>query len=323
MKFLITGGAGFIGSHLAEKLIEQSHSVIALDDLSTGSTKNISSLLTNPNFELVEGSMLNESIVKKLMEVVDGCFHLGAALGVQRILERPYESLVANTQGTEIAVKAAAEFGCKFFLASTSELYGKNPIQPLNENSDRVIGSPKLVRWAYSEAKAIDESVLQMFHESHKLQFVTGRFFNTVGPRQSGAYGMVLPRFVKAALKNEPLLVFGDGRQTRVFCHVSDAVDAVNSLYFNQDAMGEAFNIGGEEEVSMNELADRVIKVLGSKSEIKHIPYSEAYAPGFEETMRRVPDTTKLSSLTGWKPRYSLNQIIEDIAKYIRAYAKE
>lgn len=323
MKFLITGGAGFIGSHLAEKLIEQHHSIVALDDLSTGQTRNISSLLSNPNFELVEGSMLNETLVRDLMEKVDGCFHLGAALGVQRILQRPYESLVANTQGTEIAVKAAAEFGVKFFLASTSELYGKNPSQPLNENSDRVIGSPKLVRWAYSEAKAIDESVLQMFHDSHNLPFVTGRFFNTVGPRQSGAYGMVLPRFVRAALKNEVLQVFGDGTQSRVFCHVYDAVNAVNSLYFNDGAVGEAFNIGGEEEVSMNELAQRVIDVLGSKSQISYIPYSEAYASGFEETMRRVPDTSKLRKLTNWKPVYSLDQIIEDIAKHMRAHAQE
>jgi len=224
VKILITGGAGFIGSHLSQELIKAGHSVVALDDLSTGTTTNIATLMSNPNFEFIQGSMLDKDLVRKHMERVDACMHLGAALGVQRILERPYESLVANTHGTEIAVSAAAELGKRFFLASTSELYGKNPRQPLNEESDRVIGSPQLVRWAYSEAKAIDESVVQMFHTSHGLKFVTGRFFNTVGPRQSGAYGMVLPRFVAAAIANNPLHVYGDGTQSRVFCHVSDAV---------------------------------------------------------------------------------------------------
>jgi len=205
MKLLITGGAGFIGSHLAERLIEMDHFVIALDDLSTGTSSNIAQLEKNPNFEFIKGSMLDEKLVETLMSRVDGCIHLGAALGVQRILEKPYQSLVANIHGSEIAIKAAAEQGKRFFLASTSELYGKNPNQPLTEESDRVLGSPQLIRWAYSEAKALDESLAQMFMASHGLKFVTGRFFNTVGPRQSGAYGMVLPRFVASAIKNEPL----------------------------------------------------------------------------------------------------------------------
>ena len=264
MKLLVTGGAGFIGSHLSEQLLEIGHSVIALDNLSTGSKENISKLLGNPNFELVQASMLDEELIRKEMERVDGCIHLGAALGVQRILERPYESLVANTHGSEIAIKAAAELGKRFFLASTSELYGKNPKQPLNEDSDRVIGSPQLVRWAYSEAKAIDESIAQMFHMSDSLKFVTGRFFNTVGPRQSGAYGMVLPRFVSAAIKNQPIAVYGDGSQSRVFCHVSDAVKAVIKIFFDDSALGHAFNIGGEEEISMKELAERVISLTNS-----------------------------------------------------------
>jgi UDP-glucose 4-epimerase len=318
VKILITGGAGFIGSHLAQRLISEGHSALALDDLSTGNERNIAGLKNDPSFEFVQGSMLDEHLVHSLMEKVDGCMHLGAALGVQRILERPYESLVANTQGTEIAVKAAAELGKRFFLASTSELYGKNPVQPLTEESDRVIGSPQLVRWAYSEAKAIDESVVQMFHGSHGLKFVTGRFFNTVGPRQSGAYGMVLPRFVGAALKNEPIKVYGDGTQSRVFCHVSDAVDGVLKIFFNDQALGHAFNIGGEEEISMKSLAERVIAVTGSSSTIEFVPYSKAYPAGFEETMRRVPDTTKLRTTTGWKPQYSLDDIIHDIEKYLR-----
>ena len=319
MKLLITGGAGFIGSHLSARLIEMGHSVIALDDLSTGSAENIAGLMGNSSFEFIQGSMLDEKLIQTLMARVDGCMHLGAALGVQRILERPYESLVANTHGSEIAIKAAAELGKRLFLASTSELYGKNPKQPLTEESDRVIGSPQLVRWAYSEAKAIDESIVQMFHMSHSLKFVTGRFFNTVGPRQSGAYGMVLPRFVSAAIKNQPIIIYGDGSQSRVFCHVSDAVNAVLKIFFEDKALGNAFNIGGEEEISITELAKRVIALTNSSSNIEYLPYSKAYPAGFEETMRRVPDTSKIRSMTGWKSEFSLDEIIKDIEKFIRA----
>lgn len=319
MKLLITGGAGFIGSHLAERLIEMGHLVTALDDLSTGSSGNIAQLEKNPNFEFIKGSMLDEKLIETLMSGVDGCIHLGAALGVQRILEKPYQSLVANIHGSEIAIKAAAEQGKRFFLASTSELYGKNPKQPLTEESDRVLGSPQLIRWAYSEAKALDESLAQMFMASHGLKFVTGRFFNTVGPRQSGAYGMVLPRFVASAMKNEPLLVYGDGSQSRVFCHVSDAINGVLKIFFDDKALGHAFNIGGEEEISIKELAMRVISVTNSSSRIEYLPYSKAYPEGFEETMRRVPDTSKLRKMTGWKPEFSLDGIISDIEKYLRA----
>ena len=319
MKLLITGGAGFIGSHLAERLIEMGHFVIALDDLSTGTSSNIAQLEKNPSFEFIKGSMLDEKLVETLMSRVDGCIHLGAALGVQRILEKPYQSLVANIHGSEIAIKAAAEQGKRFFLASTSELYGKNPNQPLTEESDRVLGSPQLIRWAYSEAKALDESLAQMFMASHGLKFVTGRFFNTVGPRQSGAYGMVLPRFVASAIKNEPLLVYGDGSQSRVFCHVSDAINGVLKIFFDDKALGHAFNIGGEEEISIKELAMRVISVTNSSSSIEYLPYSKAYPEGFEETMRRVPDTAKLRKMSGWKPEYSLDGIISDIEKYLRA----
>lgn len=319
MKLLITGGAGFIGSHLAERLIEMGHLVTALDDLSTGSSGNIAQLEKNPNFEFIKGSMLDEKLIESMMSRVDGCIHLGAALGVQRILEKPYQSLVANIHGSEIAIKAAAEQGKRFFLASTSELYGKNPKQPLTEESDRVLGSPQLIRWAYSEAKALDESLAQMFMASHGLKFVTGRFFNTVGPRQSGAYGMVLPRFVASAMKNEPLLVYGDGSQSRVFCHVSDAINGVLKIFFDDKALGHAFNIGGEEEISIKELAMRVISVTNSSSSIEYLPYSKAYAEGFEETMRRVPDTSKLRKMTGWKPEFSLDGIISDIEKYLRA----
>ena len=313
MKILLTGGAGFIGSHLAEKLISEGHSVTALDNLSTGSSANLDSLRGSNSFNLVEASMLDKSIVDRLVADSDGVIHLGAALGVQRILERPYESFIANTQGTENLIIAAAESKKKIFIASTSEIYGKNPEQPLNEESDRVIGSPKLLRWAYSEAKAIDESLAQMFAQSHGLSYVVGRFFNTVGPRQSGMYGMVLPRFVSAALKGEALEVHGDGLQTRTFCHVLDSIDAVLRLFLSSQAIGEAFNIGGEGEISIKDLAQKVIDITGSKSEIKYISYQSAYPQGFDEMMRRVPDTSKLRSYTGWSPKRNLDEIINDI----------
>jgi len=313
MKILLTGGAGFIGSHLAEKLISEGHSVTALDNLSTGSSANLDSLKGSSDFKLVEASMLDKSIVNQLVADSDGVIHLGAALGVQRILERPYESFIANTQGTENLIIAAAESKKKIFIASTSEIYGKNPEQPLNEESDRVIGSPKLLRWAYSEAKAIDESLAQMFAQSHGLSYVVGRFFNTVGPRQSGMYGMVLPRFVSAALKGEALEVHGDGLQTRTFCHVLDSIDAVLRLFLSSEAIGEAFNIGGEGEISIKDLAQKVIDITGSKSEIKYISYQSAYPQGFDEMMRRVPDTSKLRSYTGWSPKRNLDEIINDI----------
>jgi UDP-glucose 4-epimerase len=313
MKILLTGGAGFIGSHLAEKLISEGHSVTTLDNLSTGSSSNLVSLQGSSDFKLVEASMLDKSIVNQLVTDSDGVIHLGAALGVQRILERPYESFIANTQGTENLIIAAAESKKKIFIASTSEIYGKNPEQPLNEESDRVIGSPKLLRWAYSEAKAIDESLAQMFAQSHGLSYVVGRFFNTVGPRQSGMYGMVLPRFVSAALKGEALEVHGDGLQTRTFCHVLDSIDAVVRLFLSSKAIGEAFNIGGEGEISIKELAQKVIDITGSKSEIKYISYQSAYPQGFDEMMRRVPDTSKLRSYTGWSPKRNLDEIINDI----------
>ena len=313
MKILLTGGAGFIGSHLAEKLISEGHSVTALDNLSTGSSANLDSLRGSNSFNLVEASMLDKSIVDQLVADSDGVIHLGAALGVQRILERPYESFIANTQGTENLIIAAAESKKKIFIASTSEIYGKNPEQPLNEESDRVIGSPKLLRWAYSEAKAIDESLAQMFAQSHGLSYVVGRFFNTVGPRQSGMYGMVLPRFVSAALKGEALEVHGDGLQTRTFCHVLDSIDAVMRLFLSSQAIGEAFNIGGEGEISIKDLAQKVIDITGSKSEIKYISNQSAYPKGFDEMMRRVPDTSKLRSYTGWSPKRNLDEIINDI----------
>jgi UDP-glucose 4-epimerase len=295
------------------------HKVLVLDNLSTGSVENLAEIRGNPNFEFIEGSILDKGFVKKVLSGASKCFHLGAGLGVQRILEHPYETLKTNLVGTENVVEAAIENGTKIFLASTSEVYGKTDKQPLTEDSDRVLGSPSILRWAYSEAKAIDETLLEMFKQSHGLRYVVGRFFNTVGPRQSGDYGMVLPRFVSAAISSEPIRIFGDGSQSRVFAHVWDAVDGVLKVFFDERAEGQAFNIGGEEEVSIRELAERVIQVTGSSSRIEYVSYEDAYPAGFEETMRRVPDTTKLRTLTGWKPKYSLDEIIKDIENYFRS----
>lgn len=319
MKYLITGGAGFIGSHLAQRLLDRGDEVVALDDLSTGSKRNIERFSGNSNFTLVEGSMLDKALLGKAIEGVDGLFHLGAALGVKRILERPLESLVTNMHGTEVVLEMAASRKIRTFIASTSEIYGKNPIQPLTEESDRVLGSPLLVRWTYSEAKAIDESLAVIYGQSHGLPFVIGRFFNTVGPRQTGAYGMVLPGFVSAALKGEPLTVYGDGSQSRVFCHVEDAVEGMMSVFFDDRALGDVFNIGGEGEISIKELAELVISELGSSSTIEMVPYEKAYRKGFEDTMRRIPDTSKIRALTGWAPKRPLREIIQDVARQMKS----
>lgn len=317
-KILVTGGAGFIGSHLSERLLLEGHSVVILDDLSTGNVSNLSSVQESNGLKFVSGSILNDDLVNQLMNQVDGCIHLGAALGVKRILERPFESFVTNTRGTENIVMSAAKLKKRLFIASTSEIYGKNPKQPLSEESDRVVGSPQLMRWVYSEAKALDESLAQMFRQTHNLEYVIGRFFNTVGPRQSGMYGMVLPRFVSAAIQGKDIQVYGDGTQTRVFCHVEDAIDAVVRLFFSDRALGHAFNIGGEGEISIKDLANKVIEITSSKSEIEHVSYEAAYPQGFEEMMRRVPDTSKLRSHTGWSPKRDLDEIIKDIENYLR-----
>jgi UDP-glucose 4-epimerase len=320
---LITGGAGFIGSHLADALLAQDHDVVALDDLSTGSTANIAHLEREKRFRLIEGSILDESLVKKAMEKSDWCFHLGAALGVHTILQRPLESLATNIHGSEIVLRAAAERGVSTLVTSTSEIYGKNPKQPLNEDDDRVLGSPLKSRWTYSEAKAIEESFAYELHVAQQLPVVIVRLFNTVGPRQTGRYGMVVPNFVAAALKNEPITIFGDGNQTRVFCHVDDAIAGMLALFHNDEANGDVFNIGGEGEISINDLATQIRERTKSNSSIKHLDYARAYEPGFEEMQRRVPDTSKARNLTGWKPTRSLDTVIEDVAQFINMNGRQ
>ncbi len=312
MKLLITGGAGFIGSHLCESALAQGHSVIALDDLSTGDSNNLKDCINNPKFTLAKGSILDEALVEKLTDSVDGVMHFAAAVGVQKILKDPRGSLITNIQGTEIVLGTAARLKKKAMLASSSEIYGKNPTMPLTESSDRVLGSPLVARWTYSEAKAIDEAFARSLFEEDGFQVSIVRLFNTVGPRQSPAYGMVIPRFFKAALTNEPLVIHGDGTQQRVFGHVDDAVSAIFSLWNSDRGYGEAFNVGGFEETSINDLAKRIIALTNSNSEITYQSYEELAKDGFEDLARRVPSTEKLTKLTSWKPTKDLQAILEE-----------
>jgi UDP-glucose 4-epimerase len=318
MKYLITGGAGFIGSYLCDALIERGDSVIALDDLSTGNKKNIEHLINNPNFKLTEGSILDVNLVEDLVKSVDQVLHLAAAVGVFNIIDEPLKSLTTNLSGTEGILKAANKFKKQVLIASSSEVYGKNNAIPLSEDSDRIVGSPLKSRWSYSEAKAIDESLGFFYFQEHKLPVRIIRLFNTVGPRQVGTYGMVVPRFVTAALRNEPIQIYGDGNQSRCFCHVSDAVKAILTIIDSDTTIGDVYNIGNNQEVSIKKLADRVKEITNSTSKIELIPYDQAYSPGFEDMERRVPDTSKIERATGWKPSHSLDEIITDIANSLK-----
>ena len=319
MKVLVTGGAGFIGSHLCEALLASGDTVISLDDLSSGNQKNLSAAKLNPKFTSVAGSILDEGLVDRLTESVDGVFHFAAAVGVQKILRDPIGSMITNIQGTENVLNAAARRSKSVLLASSSEIYGKNPNMPLSEDSDRVLGSPLVARWTYSEAKAIDEAFARTLHEKEGLKVKIIRFFNTVGPRQSPAYGMVIPRFFAAALKNEPLVIHGDGTQQRVFGHVSDAIAGTLSLWRSDKGDGDAFNVGGFEETTINDLASRVIKLTGSKSEIVYQSYAELAKDGFEDLARRVPDTSKLTATTGWKAQKSLEDILQETHQHLQS----
>ncbi len=318
MKILVTGGAGFIGSHLSEALVANGDSVIALDDLSTGNSTNLASLENNPNVQFVSGSILDEKLVTSLIESVDGVKHFAAAVGVQKILDDPIGSLKTNLVGSEIVLTNAAKLNKPTILASTSEIYGKNTQVPLTEESDRVLGSPLLSRWTYSEAKAIDESIARALHQKSKWPVKIIRLFNTVGPRQSAAYGMVIPRFIEAALQNQPLIVHGDGSQQRVFCHIDDAVSGILKLWNSNKGAGEAFNLGGFEETTIKDIADRIIQKTKSQSKLQFIPYDQL-TKGFEDIARRVPDTSKLQSLTGWKATKNLDAIIDDVIAELKS----
>jgi UDP-glucose 4-epimerase len=314
MRFLVTGGAGFIGSHLTDRLIADDSSVIILDDISTGRLENLNRYKNNSNFEYIEGSVLDQGLLEATVKNVDYIFHLAAAVGVFNIVNHPLASLVTNIRGTENILEAALKKNTPVFLSSSSEVYGKNTSDSLKESDDRILGSPTTLRWSYSEAKAIDETLAFAYWTEKKLPTRIVRFFNTVGPRQVGAYGMVIPRFVSMALKNEPITIYGNGEQTRCFGHVYDVVDAVISVAFSDKTIGKVINIGNNYEISMNDLAKKIIKETGSKSEIKYIPYSEAYGEGFEDMERRVPNIDLIKSLTGWQPKRDLTQIIKDVA---------
>lgn len=311
MKVLITGGAGFIGSHLCDSLIKDGKKVIVLDNLSTGSEKNISHLKNQ--ITVYHDDIRDKNLVEKLTKDSDLVLHMAAALGVDNILANPVESISTNFNGSEVILNAAEKFKKRIIIASTSEIYGKNTKSKLTETDDRIVGTPQMLRWTYSDAKALEEAIAYYLYLTKKLKVTTIRFFNTVGPRQTGKYGMVIPRFVKAAVQNQPLQIFGDGTQTRVFCHVYDSVRAVLDLAFNDNTIGEVFNVGGKSEISILELAKLVIAQTNSNSKITFMDYKDAYTVGYEDVARRVPDVTKIKNFVGWQSRLSLNDIINDI----------
>jgi len=316
VRVFITGGAGFIGSHLCDVLISRGDEVSILDNLSTGSKGNIAHL--EGKIKVSQGDIRDRALVESLVANSEIVLHMAAALGVDNILENPIESISTNFYGSEVVLNAALKYNKRILIASTSEIYGKNTKQPLSETDDRVIGTPQKLRWTYSDAKALEEATAYFLFLTKQLKVTTIRFFNTVGPRQTGKYGMVIPRFVKSAIENKPLKIFGDGSQSRVFCHVGDTVKAVLALAGNDKTIGEVFNLGGKGEISILELAKMIIDQTKSKSEITFTKYEDAYSAGFEDMVRRVPDISKLTNFTGWEPKLGLTAIIEDVSKSYR-----
>jgi UDP-glucose 4-epimerase len=318
MRCLITGGAGFIGSHLSDVLLERGHHVHILDDLSTGAVDNFAHLKSQPRFSYTIDSATNRSLVAELVDIADVVYHLAAAVGVELIVESPARTIDTNVHCTEVLLDQAAKKHKPVFVASTSEVYGKSTNIPFTEDSDLVLGPTNIGRWSYAISKALDECLALAYWKERKLPTVVGRLFNTVGPRQTGRYGMVIPRFVRQALAGQPLTVYGDGTQRRVFCHVRDVTQVLADLMERDDVYGEVFNIGGSEEVSIAELAELVRAIAASPSEVVTVPYDDAYEPGFEDMSRRVPNVEKIRSYTGWQPQLSLNDIITDVVEHHR-----
>ena len=316
---LITGGAGFIGSHLADALLAQGHRVLAIDDLSTGRLDNIRHLLDNPDFHFARASITDGIVFDRLASQADIIVHLAAAVGVKLVVERTVHTIKTNVMGTEAVLQVALRYGCRVLIASTSEVYGKSKKFPFSEEDDVLLGTTSKSRWAYAASKMVDEFLSLAYQREYDLPVVPFRLFNTVGPRQTGRYGMVIPRFVGQALRGEPITVYGDGTQSRCFCDVSDAVEAIIGLAQHPEAPGQVYNIGGSEEVTIRELAERVKVVSESGSEIVHIPYTEAYARGFEDMRRRVPDTSRIQALLGWRPQLSLDQILVRVRDDLQA----
>jgi len=314
VRYLVTGGAGFIGSHLSERLLDLGNEVVVLDNFSTGNETNLSAL--KGKVQIVKSELLDKVTTEKYLKDCDFVVHLAAAVGVLNIVNKPLQSLKTNLQGTEIVMEAADKCNKPVLLASTSEIYGKNTKVPLGEEDDRIVGHPLKSRWSYSEAKAVDESLAYFYYLENKLPVRIVRFFNTVGPRQVGHYGMVIPRFVSAALKGEPLEVYGSGDQIRCFCHVDDAVKALLLVMDSDKAVGQVFNVGNNSQISIMELAKKVIEITESKSSIEKIAYEKAYPEGFEDMQRRVPDISKIKQVLGWEPKINLDQIIKDIAAF-------
>jgi UDP-glucose 4-epimerase len=319
VKYLITGGAGFIGSHLTDALLAAGHEVVILDDLSTGSHGNLRAHAENNRMEFVLGSILNEDLVDDVVRQVDATFHLAAAVGVNLIIQRPLESLATNIRGSEIVLEKCHKYGRKVLVSSTSEIYGKNTSDALNEEDDRILGSPLKTRWSYSEAKAIEEVLAHTYYREKGLPTVIVRLFNTVGPRQVGQYGMVIPRLIEQALRNQTMTVYGTGLQTRCFCHVSDVIRALTEIMDAEEAEGRVFNVGSQTEISILDLATTIKSLTKSSSDIAVIPYDEAYESGFEDMQRRRPDTTRVRELIGWEPTHDLNKIVEDVITDLRA----
>lgn len=318
MRVLITGGAGFIGSYLAEAYLTRGDEVYVIDDLSTGSLANIQPFIRNPLFHFVNDTILNRETMLELIGICDVVAHLAAAVGVKLIIDEPLKSIHTNIVGTEIVLELANKFRKKTFLASTSEVYGRNSQVPLRETDIRIYGSTHLARWSYAATKAMDEFLALAYYKTKQLPVIIARFFNTVGPRQTGRYGMVIPRFVGQALRNDPITVYGDGKQTRNFTYVEDVVRGVVSLIDEPRAVGEIFNIGGNDEISMNDLAARIKSITGSSSVIQHVPYDEAYQEGFEDMERRVPDISKITNLIGYKNTHNLDSILTKVVEYER-----
>lgn len=317
-KALITGGAGFVGSHLAEALLEVGQDVTIIDDLSTGTLDNITHLSSNEHFHYVVENILNEGVMDRLISECDIIYHLAAAVGVDLIIKRPVYVIENNVMGTENVLRIANRYRKKVLIASTSEIYGKSEKIPFKEDDDRILGTTTKNRWSYACSKAIDEFLALAYWHEHKLPVVNFRLFNTIGPRQTGRYGMVVPRFVRQALKGEPLTVYGDGNQSRCFTDVRDVVRGLVALSTEERAVGEVFNIGNNEEISIMELAKLIIEKTGSPSEIQLIPYNEAYEKGFEDMRRRVPDISKMKSFLDWAPKSSLDNVLNDIITYTK-----
>ena len=312
MRVFITGGAGFIGSHLCDALLKDGHQVSILDNMSTGSAANIAHI--KDQIEIHQGDIRDKALVESLMAPADLVLHMAAALGVNTILENPIESVSTNFTGSEVVLTAATKLKKRIIIASTSEIYGKNPKQPLSETDDRLIGAPQKIRWTYSDAKALEEAIAHALFLTKQLKVTTIRLFNTVGPRQSGRYGMVLPRFVQSALKNEPITIYGDGTQSRVFCHVQDAVRAILTIATTDSTIGQVYNIGGIGETTIKELAEKIIARTKSTSIITYTPYDQAYSAGYEDMQRRVPNIEKIKDAIGWAPENTLDSIIDGVA---------